>query len=230
MEVQSGSAAARAMSVSTRSPMIHAAPIPLARSNSLIGRCGLPATSGMTPVAACTAATIAPPPGSRPPGTGYVGSVLVAMKPRPGSNCVRRSGQSFVTQVPIEPDQERSRLAWDRRSPRIPASASAVVIPSEPRTITGCSASSSIPTAASEEVTIESGSNVDPGHRRYPLGDVRRRLRAVVGGEIEVHSGGDQALQGYVRAGDELVAAIDDAIDVADDCHGAVKKRSRTCS
>ena len=58
------------MSVSTRSPITQAAPIPFALSKARIGGWGFPATSGSIPVVTRTAATIAPPPGSNPPATG----------------------------------------------------------------------------------------------------------------------------------------------------------------
>ncbi len=44
---------------------------------------GLPATSGVAPLAVATAATIEPAPGSRPPDTGYVASRLVATNRAP---------------------------------------------------------------------------------------------------------------------------------------------------
>ena len=78
----------------------------------------------------------------------------------------RCSCQPFVAQVPIETYQERPRfhrvvghfdpgLGQSRRDPVRPQDHAPDAPPS-----------SSIPTAASEEVTTDLGSNVDSGHRR----------------------------------------------------------------
>ena len=72
------------MSVSSRSPTISGRSPPTRRTvSSSSGRCGLPATSGSTPLNELSVSTSTPCPGATPYSVGNVRSVLLATHGRP---------------------------------------------------------------------------------------------------------------------------------------------------
>ena len=76
-----------------------------------MGRCGFPATTASMPVAATTAARIAPPPGIGPSGVGYDESALVASKRAPRQTAARRDPQPLVVEVEVEAHHHRIGVA-----------------------------------------------------------------------------------------------------------------------
>ena len=67
----------------------------------------------------------------------------------------------------------------------------------------------------------------DPGQS---LADRERRFGAVVGGEMNRHSGIPEPSQSLVRSGEKPIPAIDHPVDVTDDVHDSAKNRSSTRS
>ena len=91
---------APSMSVSRRSPTISGRVAPERRIDSRCsGSSGLPATCGILPEAAWTAATSVPLPGAMPREVGTVVSVLVAIHGHAAAHRVGRLGQVLPAQV-----------------------------------------------------------------------------------------------------------------------------------
>src|SRR5947209_3897179 len=121
------------MSVSNRSPTTRGArKSPRATASCSSRGAGLPATRGSAPVAARSAATNDPFPGSRPRSVGRVGSTLAATHSAPArmaSAASARSGQPMVVDSPCTTATGSSSYRRTGRSPTAATSSASASVP-----------------------------------------------------------------------------------------------------
>ena len=193
--------------------MTRSSPAPTrAAMASAVGRCGLPATSAGRPEAVTTAARMAPAPGTRPSGVGYVASSFVPTSRAPFRTAVTARVELVVGEVAGEPDHDgiRRPLGHDEDAPGRQGLEHAVAAEHHRGGAGGQHAGRHV--GGAQEVGVVGG---DAAVRQLPVQLGPRRQR-VVGGEQHAHPDAAQAGHRLVDAGNGLPREPHHAIEVDD--------------